>query len=161
MRAHDLDAAALAQLSAEFSRPSQGVFDRFVDGLNRLPRPLIVLGIIWLLARAVMDPIRATEEFTALSIIPTPIWVIIGSVVAFFFGGRAQIKDLDFAREMAETANNLPAVLEQLDALREMRAESPRSGDIGTDAELEVEVHDDVATTANPALSAWRLGDAS
>ena len=35
----EIQSAALAQLAAEFHRPRAGWYDRFIDGLNRIPRP--------------------------------------------------------------------------------------------------------------------------
>ena len=49
--------AALAQFAAEFAAPRKGLFDRFVDGLNRLPRPALALGTLGLFVAAMIDPI--------------------------------------------------------------------------------------------------------
>ena len=38
VRAHVLQQAALTQFATEFRNPRSG-FDRFIDGVNRLPRP--------------------------------------------------------------------------------------------------------------------------
>ncbi len=43
--------AALAQFAAEFGGARQGWFDQFVDGLNRLPRPVMAFGVIGFLFR--------------------------------------------------------------------------------------------------------------
>ena len=44
VRAADARASSLAQFAAEFAQPRRGVFDRVVDGLNRLPRPAGLTG---------------------------------------------------------------------------------------------------------------------
>ena len=38
-RAATIRGAALEQFAAEFAAPRQGIFDRLLDGLNRLPGP--------------------------------------------------------------------------------------------------------------------------
>ena len=42
-RSVELRGAAMAQFGTEFQAPSKTRFDRFMDGLNRLPRPALAL----------------------------------------------------------------------------------------------------------------------
>jgi hypothetical protein len=56
-RAAEIRAATMAQLAAEFKNPRKGWFDRFIDGLNRLPRPMMALGTLGLFVMAMSDPI--------------------------------------------------------------------------------------------------------
>ena len=44
-RTAEFQAAALNQFGAEF-RQQRGLFDRVIDGLNRLPRPAMALGVL-------------------------------------------------------------------------------------------------------------------
>ena len=53
----DAKSAALKQLAAEFSYARQGWFDRFIDGLNRLPGPMLALSTIGLFVSAMADPV--------------------------------------------------------------------------------------------------------
>ena len=48
--AHDAYIAALGEYFAEFQSAGDGWFDRFVNGLNRLPRPMLALGTLGLFA---------------------------------------------------------------------------------------------------------------
>ena len=49
-RGHDLDSAALDQFAAEFvARTQRTWWDSLIDGLNRLPRPLLALWALWAL----------------------------------------------------------------------------------------------------------------
>lgn len=138
-RGHDLDAAALAQMAAEFQyRGRRGWFDRFMDGLNRLPRPALVLGLVWLLVATVRDPARMAEVFEAWAILPAEVWVIFGIVVTFYFGGRHQAKELEMSRSMAEAATAARALGARRDGVADR-----------------VEVVENAAEE-NPALSAWR-----
>ena len=43
--AHVLQQAALTQFATEFRNPRSG-FDRFIDGVNRLPRPAMAFGVL-------------------------------------------------------------------------------------------------------------------
>ncbi len=52
----ETQAAALAQMQAEFSIAGTGRFDRFVNGLNRLPRPFLAFGTMALFSYAMVDP---------------------------------------------------------------------------------------------------------
>ena len=45
-RAADGKSASLQQFAAEFQHQRKGLFDRFIDGLNRLPRPMLALGTL-------------------------------------------------------------------------------------------------------------------
>lgn len=157
-RGGDFDTAALQQFAAEFQHPRRGWFDGFVDGLNRLPRPLLTFGAIVVLLLPVWDVGLATSVFTAWSIIPPAVWALITVVVTFFFGGRMQAQDLNFNRDMAATAAALPTVLGQLREIRELTAETPQVAATGGDAAATI---DTVRPEDNPALSAWRTQEAA
>jgi hypothetical protein len=124
-RSHELDSATLAQLAAEFQHERKGLWDRFFDGLNRLPRPLMVLSVFGLLIYTPIDPLRMTEVFTAWSLIPPGLWAIAGVIVTFYFGGRAQIKAQDFQKELVGVAARAPSVIEVIGEIRDLRADSP------------------------------------
>ncbi|UWQ19580.1 holin family protein [Jannaschia sp. M317] len=80
--------AALEQLGAEFALPRRGWFDRVVDGLNRVPRPLLALGTLGLFVFAMVDPVRFAGRMEGLSFVPDPLWWLLGAIVSFYFGAR-------------------------------------------------------------------------
>ncbi len=80
--------AALRQLGAEYGNPSVGWFDRLVNGINRLPRPLLAFGTIGLFVYAMMDPVQFAQRMVGLNAVPEPLWWLLGAVVAFYFGAR-------------------------------------------------------------------------
>ena len=84
----DAQMAALQQLGAEFENPSIGWFDRAVNGINRLPRPLLAFGTIGLFIYAMVDPARFADRMVGLNAVPEPLWWLLGAVVAFYFGAR-------------------------------------------------------------------------
>ena len=89
---NEQDLASLQQFAAEFqSRRTSTAWDSFIDGLNRLPRPLITLGILGLFVLAPIDPIRFLEIARAYQIMPDGFWALLSIIIAFYFGGRMQV----------------------------------------------------------------------
>ena len=80
--------AALEQFGGEFSTASASWFDRLVNGLNRLPRPLLAFGTIGLFVYAMVDPHDFALRMVGLNAVPEPLWWLLGAVVAFYFGAR-------------------------------------------------------------------------
>ena len=80
--------AALAQAGAEFRQNPQGWFDRFVNGLNRLPRPIMALSTVGLFAYAMADPAGFSVRMQGLAYVPEQLWWLLGAVVSFYFGAR-------------------------------------------------------------------------
>jgi hypothetical protein len=101
--------AALAQFAAEFEGARQGWFDRFVDGLNRLPRPMMAFGVIGLFAAAMTDPVWFAARMAGVALVPEPLWWLLGAIVSFYFGARHQAKGQEFRRSVAETVARVAA----------------------------------------------------
>ena len=80
--------AALTQFQTEFQHPLNGAFDSFVNGLNRLPRPILALGTVSLFVYAMYDPAGFTTRMQGLGYVPEPLWWLLGAVVSFYFGAR-------------------------------------------------------------------------
>lgn len=80
--------ASLGQFGAEFAVPRTGWFDRFVEGLNRLPRPMLALGTLGLFVYAMAEPAGFATRMQGLAYIPEPLWWLLGAVVSFYFGAR-------------------------------------------------------------------------
>jgi len=81
-------AGALAQFGAEFSDPGATGFDRLVNGLNRLPRPMLAFGTLALFGYAMVDPASFGERMVGLDLVPEPLWWLLAAVVGFYFGAR-------------------------------------------------------------------------
>ncbi|PPB81700.1 holin (3TMs family) [Albidovulum inexpectatum] len=86
--AHAAYIAALGQLGAEFGWAGDGAFDRFVNGMNRLPRPLLAFGTIALFVHAMIDPEGFSRRMVGLSLVPEPLWWLLAAIVGFYFGAR-------------------------------------------------------------------------
>ncbi len=85
---HDAYMSAHASQTAEFAYARQGWFDGFVNGLNRLPRPLLALGTLALFIYAMAEPEGFARRMRGLTEVPEPLWWLLGAVVAFYFGAR-------------------------------------------------------------------------
>jgi len=130
VRAASARSDSLAQFAAEFVHPRRGVFDRIVDGLNRLPRPALALGTIWLFVMAMRNPERFAEGMAGLALVPEPLWWLMGAIVSFYFGERHQVKSQEFQRVMASNLTPRGAVHDAAqaastnDALQDWRAQN-------------------------------------
>ena len=80
--------AALAQAGEEFKQVHLGWFDRFVNGLNRLPRPIMALSTVGMFAYAMSDPEGFSVRMQGLAYVPEPLWWLLGAIVSFYFGAR-------------------------------------------------------------------------
>ena len=79
---------AVGQYGAEFKQTTTGWFDRFINGLNRLPRPMLALGTMGLFVYAMVDPAGFTPRMQGLAFVPEPLWWLLGAIVSFYFGAR-------------------------------------------------------------------------
>lgn len=86
---YDADTAAAihSQFAAEFGH-SKNAYDSFIDGLNRLPRPMFAFGTMYLFILCWTDPVTFARGAQNLQLIPYEMWWILGTIVVFFFGGR-------------------------------------------------------------------------
>ncbi len=154
--------ATLAQFAAEFQHPRQGVFDRVVDGLNRLPRPMLAFGTIGLMVAAMVDPIWFAARMQGIALVPEPMWWLMGAIVSFYFGARHQAKGQEFQRSIAETMARAGEVTSNIRALGALSAGAGLGADSDADAEGAPGLSDGSSdpeparSAPNPALDAWR-----
>lgn len=147
----------MVQFGQEFAARQRGWFDRLMDGVNRLPRPMMALGTIGLFVTAMTDPIWFAERMQGIALVPEPLWWLLGVVVSFYFGARHQLKGQDFQRSIAATMARAPQVIENISTLRKLRADSPGVADTGADATLTLAA---VKPGENAALTDWRQSQA-
>ncbi|MEO3414839.1 holin family protein [Roseovarius sp. CAU 1744] len=149
----DMRRQVMVQYAGEFAPRQRGWFDRFMDGLNRLPRPAMALGTLALFVAAMTDPIWFAERMQGIALVPEPLWWLLGAIVSFYFGARHQLKGQEFQRSLAATMARAPQVVDNIAALRKLRAQSPGAADTGPDAELTLAA---VSPGENAALDDWR-----
>ncbi|MCP9483112.1 holin family protein [Shimia sp. CNT1-13L.2] len=129
--------AAMAAQSAEFRQTGRSRFDRIMDAVNRLPRPMMALGCLGLLGAAMVDPVWFSARMAGIALVPEPLWWLLGVIVSFYFGARHQAKGQAFQASIAETIARVPGVVENIKQIRILDEES---------------VPDD----GNPVLADWR-----
>lgn len=141
--------AALAQFGAEFAVPRQGWFDRFMDGVNRLPRPALALGTLGLFVAAMVDPVWFASRMQGIALVPEPMWWLMGAIVSFYFGARSQAKGAEFQRSIAETLARTASVTGNIRALDALASGAGQVAEVPT------------AAGTNPALDDWRHANAT
>ncbi|MFL0808783.1 MAG: holin family protein [Agarilytica sp.] len=93
----EIDRSVLSQFSSEFhNRNSRTKWDSFIDGLNRLPRPILTFSVIGFFVLAPINPELFTEIAMAYKVIPNGYWALLSVIIGFYFGGRMQLKQADF-----------------------------------------------------------------
>lgn len=96
-RSADEQTALLKAYQAEFNhRENRNIVDSIADGFNRLIRPLIVSLILFIFVIAYFSPSRLAEITLAMSSIPDGYWTLLSVIIAFYFGGRMQLKSQQF-----------------------------------------------------------------
>lgn len=143
---HQAYVASLGQFSSEFAPARQGRFDRFVDGLNRLPRPALALGTIGLFVFAMVDPLAFAARMQGLALVPDPLWWLLGAVVSFYFGAR-ELHHFRVGRPLARAG----------EVVRNIRTIDELRGEAGKDEGEAILA----GTSGNAAVDAWRAEDAS
>lgn len=138
-REHDLRGATLAQFGGEFRQTNRGGFDRVMDGINRLPRPLMALGCIGLFVAAMVDPLWFAARMQGIALVPEPLWWLLGVVVSFYFGARHQAKGQQFQRDIAQGLAQSAQVVDAISQIERLAVENHTP-----DHEI------------NPALADWK-----
>ncbi|MFY0645770.1 holin family protein [Sulfitobacter geojensis] len=152
-RSAGVQGQAMTQYGAEFLVPRRGGFDRFMDGLNRLPRPALALGTLGLFVSAMVEPLWFAERMQGIALVPEPLWWLLGVIVSFYFGARHQVKAQDFQREIVSSVSRVPEVLRNIGEIRALRSDSVAVADTAPDAALLARTTE---PTGNAALDAWR-----
>lgn len=112
------DQSAIRQFSAEFhQRQNRTRWDAFVDGLNRLPRPLVAIAVLSLFVLAPVNPERFLLIAKSYEMMPPGYWALLSVVISFYFGGRMQLK----AQDMAVKKDAVKAAKELVEMRRAFR----------------------------------------
>ncbi len=142
--------AALGQFGAEFSRPPRTWFDSLVDGINRLPRPILAFSVLGLFWFAMADPVSFAARMQGLSLVPDPLWWIIAAIIGFYFGARETLKNREFK---AATQSEVRATVDTIRAIESTRPPPPDP----TPPDLEpAPVPASAVDHGNPAIADWR-----
>jgi hypothetical protein len=85
--------------------------------------------------------------------VPEPLWWLLGVIVSFYFGARHQVNAQEFQRQIVGTMAHVPQVMDNIRALRELRADSVGVADTGNDARLTTAA---ILPDRNAALEVWK-----
>ncbi|GAB5446006.1 holin family protein [Gymnodinialimonas sp.] len=140
--AAEIHQATLETASAEFEHAGTGWFDRMINGLNRLPRPMLALGTLGLFIYAMAEPVGFSDRMVGLQEVPEPLWWLLGAIVSFYFGAR----ELHYTREQDPRPGGT-----------RRRSLRDRLGNVFQRRRREEEPAPQAAD--NPALSEWRGSD--
>jgi hypothetical protein len=144
---------AMDQYGEEFRTASHSGFDRFMDVVNRLPRPALALGTLGLFVSAMVAPLWFAQRMQGIALVPEPLWWLLGVIVSFYFGARHQVKSQQFQRSIVETAKHVPQVIENIEMIARIRPDSVGAADPGSDVRLGAQA---LRVDENPALQDWR-----
>lgn len=153
VRQASIQTQSMQQFASEFTVQRQGGFDRFMDALNRLPRPLLAFGTIGLFVVAMSDPVWFSTRMQGISLVPDPLWWLMGAIVSFYFGARHQAHSQNFQRSIAQTLARVPTVVQNTRALQALRSDTPQVAQSAPSAELTLGA---LAPSDNPALLEWQ-----
>ncbi|ABD55250.1 hypothetical protein Jann_2333 [Jannaschia sp. CCS1] len=147
--AAEIHEATLETAAAEFEHAGDSWFDRVINGLNRMPRPMLALGTLGLFVYAMAEPVGFSARMVGLQDVPEPLWWLLGAIVSFYFGAR----ELHYSRGPGRGRTRSPrrGLRDRLGGLfRSRRAEPqmPATEDLAP-----------VPNPDNPALSDWRGAD--
>lgn len=155
--AADIHQATLQTAAAEFEHAGTGWFDRMINGLNRLPRPMLALGTLGLFGYAMTDPSGFATRMVGLQEVPEPLWWLLGAIVSFYFGAR----ELHYARSPGgRDAGGSGGLRARLGGMFRRRAPAEAPAATATAPRPEIQaatIAEDVASgPENPALREWR-----
>ncbi|MEJ6709734.1 MAG: holin family protein [Amylibacter sp.] len=104
--------AALDQFSEEFRRSRGNWFNNLIDGLIRLPRPILTLGTVGLFVFSMVDPTGFSKRMIALDTVPCELWWLLAAIVSFYFGAREMhyVRNQRPGRRKRNTAQNTARV---------------------------------------------------
>lgn len=132
-RSADEQMALLKAYQAEFhARENRNWIDSLADGFNRLIRPFIVTIIICIFVIAYISPERFALITTALGSVPDGYWALLSVIIAFYFGGRMQLKSQDF-RFKASQAEAVKTLIETKQSFRKLEMDTDEPDKVAGD----------------------------
>lgn len=170
---HDEQMAAYEAMASEnYDRTNRTWWDSFVDGLNRLPRPLLAFMVIGCLIWAPIDPYGYAAAMRAYELTPEWMAIIFGQIILMFVGGRM----LDnWKMGKGKSAKEVKAIMDEIQELKAMGSEKAQEaqGEVLTsqpvvagdpyeevpgrlsNAALEAELKDTSKPMSLPAIVEW------
>jgi hypothetical protein len=86
--AADENVAAKQEFGNEFRLANRTWFDSMMDGVNRLPRPIMVFSVFYMFFMAYRNPGQFAIVMQALAIIPEQMWDLLYIIIGFYLPSR-------------------------------------------------------------------------
>ncbi|MDF1736673.1 MAG: holin family protein [Minwuia sp.] len=153
---HDQTMAVLGQFAGEFrTLQNRTWWDALIDGLNRLPRPVLALGTVGLFVYAMTDPVGFAIRMEGLNLVPDELWYLLGAIVGFFFGARELSHGRKVRADTTVQTARVKAVTENIRQLRTLRRpDTPGTAAID-DEQFRREMADTEQPLSNAAVLEW------
>ena len=157
-RANEEQMALLEAYQAEFNaRTNRTWADSLADGFNRLVRPVIVSLILFIFVIAYISPKHLAEITLAMSAIPNGYWTLLSVIIAFYFGGRMQLKSQQFQFQKSQVAA-VKALIETRQSFRALELDDDEPDVLvgeqeGKAAKVDAERQTQVNTVVEEALT--------
>jgi len=120
----DEQMALMRTYQAEFNARSNRTWaDSIADAVNRLVRPVITITILSIFFVAYLNPERFAIITTALGSVPDGYWALLSVIIAFYFGGRMQLKSQDFQFKESQ-AKAVKALIETKKEFRKLEMDN-------------------------------------
>lgn len=152
-RSADEQMALMKAYQAEFNQRSNRTWiDSFADGFNRIVRPFIVTLVISIFLIAYVSPEQLAKITLAMSSIPDGYWALLGVIIAFYFGGRMQLKSQQFKFNESQT-DAIRALIETKKEFRKLEMDTDEPDRlVGETAGKSVAVDQDRASQVNAVV---------
>lgn len=144
---HQVTMSVQNQFAAEFqNRDNRTWWDSLVDGLNRLPRPVIVGLVISYFVLSYVSPVEFQKVNVALDTVPENMWYVLSAIIGFYFAARELHKIR--GKKMAMSDEQFQKVL---DRQKSLDAITP----IITENEFQKQMSDTTRPMSNAAVAEW------
>jgi len=102
---------------------------------------------------AMVDPVWFASRMQGVSLVPEPLWWLLGVVVSFYFGARHQVKTQEFQHSIARTVAQTPTVMRHIKELETLRVDGVEEGAVRDLEGVSSAVRE---RSDNAALADWR-----
>jgi len=144
---HQSDMMVHNQYAAEFRhRENRTWWDSLVDGLNRLPRPVMVFLTISYFLLSYFDTVEFQKVNVALDTVPSSMWYVLSAIIGFYFAARELHKNRD--KKMALSDEQFEQVVKRQQALDALKP-------IMNEKDFQAEMADTNKPMSNAAIAEW------
>ena len=112
-------------------RDNRTWWDSLIDGINRLPRPVLTFGIVYLFWFCLDSPAQFAAAMAGLELMPAGGWALMVTIIGFWFGGK-YLRDFRAPKPMSP--DQVKGILEAVKMMRELEEEDKEEEEKGNDA---------------------------